>query len=252
MAIVTGSSRNIGREIAAGIVREGGRVVINARESADELDGTAEELRAAGGDVLSVLADLAVRGAVDRMVAEAIEAYKKIDVLVINHSIRPAKGLLDITDEELDLVLGVNLRATFHLLQAVLPGMVERGAGSVVMLGYPPAGGRAGVVAEPRAHSLASLAAKHAVIRSAMYEFSPHGIRFNWVSPGMTDTLRKHPEWYPDAGGQLQAREDMLRLVPMRRPGQPGEVAAAVLFLASDDASYVNGTMIGADGGFPL
>jgi NAD(P)-dependent dehydrogenase (short-subunit alcohol dehydrogenase family) len=254
VGLITGSSRNIGKEIARRFVREGAAVVVNAATSADELQETADELRAEGGRVVPVLADVSKRTEVQDMVEQGIQELGKIDVLVLNHSIRPSKPLLEVTDEEWELVLGVNLHATMYLLQAVLPGMIERGSGSVISLGRPGEGGRGGVHGPKRAHSNASLAGKHALVRGAMYQFSPLGIRFNFVSPGLMNTVRKNPDWYPEAEtlGKPQLDPEILAHVPMGRPGEPYEVADACVFLASDEASYVNGQLLGVDGGFEL
>jgi 3-oxoacyl-[acyl-carrier protein] reductase len=255
VGLITGSSRNIGKEIARRFLREGAAVVLNAATSADELEQTAAELRGEGGGrVLPLLADVSRRAAVEEMVAQGIEQLGKIDVLVLNHSIRPSKPLLEVTDDDWELVVGVNLNATMYLLQAVLPGMVERGSGSVISLGRPGEGGRGGAHAPTRGHSNASLAGKHALVRGAMYQFSPLGIRFNFVSPGLMNTARKHPEWYPQAAavGKPQLDPQVLAHVPLGRPGEPYEVADACVFLASDEASYVNGQLLGVDGGFEL
>jgi NAD(P)-dependent dehydrogenase (short-subunit alcohol dehydrogenase family) len=253
VGLITGSSRNIGKEIARRFSREGAAVVINARGSADELEATTAELRAAGARVLPVLADVSSRQAVNDMVAQAIDAFGKIDILVLNHSVRPSKPLLEVTDEDWELVVGVNLHATMYLLQAVLPGMVERGEGCVISLGMPGRGGRGGAHATLRGHSNASLAGKHELVRGAMYQFSPHGIRFNFVSPGLTNTIRKSPEWYPQSPtGPAHLQPEIMAHVPLGRPGEPYEVADACVFLASDEASYVNGQLLGVDGGFDL
>jgi 3-oxoacyl-[acyl-carrier protein] reductase len=253
VALITGSSRNIGKEIAKGFVEGGGKVVVNAASSADELAATAGELEAMGGEVLAVLADTSTRAAVEDMVAQAIGRFGKIDVLVLNHSIRPAKPFMDVSEEELDRLIAVNFKSAFHLLQVVLPYMVEQRTGSVISLGLPGRGGRAGMHSPPRMHINAIFAAKHAMIWWGMQQFSEYGIRFNFVSPGLTATIRKNADWYPNKpDGAPELDPDTLLHVPLGRPGQPREVAEAVLFLASDEASYVNGTLIRADGGFEL
>jgi 3-oxoacyl-[acyl-carrier protein] reductase len=253
VALVTGSSRNIGKEIVTGFVQGGGSVIVNAATSADELEATAEELRAMGGDVLAVLADTSSRDTVEDLVAKSIERFGKIDVLVLNHSIRPAKPFLEVTDEDFEHLLGVNLRSAFYLLQTVLPHMVDQESGSVISMGFPGVGGRGGQHSPPRMHINAIFAAKHAMVHWGMREFSRYGIRFNFVAPGLTATVRKNAEWYPNKpDGKPQEDPVLLAHVPLGRPGLPSEVAQAVLFLASDDASYINGTLIKADGGLEL
>ena len=236
-----------------GFVEGGGKVVVNAATSADELDATAEELRALDGDVLAVLADTSRREAVEDMVARAVERFGRLDVLVLNHSIRPAKPFFDVTEEELDHLIGVNFKSAFHLLQVVLPHMIDQRGGSVISLGLPGRGGRAGMHSPPRMHINAIFSAKHSMIWWAMQQFSQYNIRFNFVSPGLTATVRKNADWYPNKpDGQPELDPVMMAHVPLGRPGQPREVADAVLYLASDEASYVNGTVIRADGGWEL
>jgi 3-oxoacyl-[acyl-carrier protein] reductase len=246
VALVTGSGRNIGREIAAAFVREGAAVVVNARESADELAATEADLRSRGGRVLAVLADVSKRAAVDDLVSRALEAFGRIDVLVLNHSRRPAKPLLELTDEDWQLVVGTNLDSALYLLQAVLPGMVERGDGCVLVCGR----GSSGAHAPLRAHYSAAVEAKNALVRAAMYEFSPLGIRFDFVRPGLMSTVRKNPEWYPGApAGLPQLDPEILRHVPLGHAGDPATIGDACVFLASGRASYVNGQTLGVDGG---
>jgi 3-oxoacyl-[acyl-carrier protein] reductase len=249
VGLITGSGRNLGKQVASRFAQEGAAVVVNARSSADELEETTAELRAEGARVLPVLADVSSRGAVNDMVAQAIDAFGKIDILVLNHSVRPSMPLLEVTDEDWELVVGVNLHSTMYLLQAVLPGMVERRDGCVISV----ARGSGGVHAPLRAHYSATVAGKEALIRAAMYQFSPLGIRFNFVRPGLMNTSRKNPEWYPHAPtGTPQLAPEIMQHVPLGRAGESYEVADACVFLASDEASYVNGQVLGVDGGFEL
>jgi 3-oxoacyl-[acyl-carrier protein] reductase len=246
VALITGSGRNIGKQIATAFVREGAAVVVNARESADELAETEADLRGRGGRVLAVLADVSKRAAVDDMVSQALDAFDRIDVLVLNHSLRPAKPLLEVTDADWELVVGANLASAMYLLQAVLPGMVERGDGCVLVSGR----GSGGVHAPLRAHYSAAVEAKNALVRAAMNEFSPLGIRFNFVRPGLMDTVRKNPEWYPHAStGSPQQNPEILKHVPLGYAGGPATVGDACVFLASDHASDINGQALGVDGG---
>jgi 3-oxoacyl-[acyl-carrier protein] reductase len=244
--LVTGSSRNIGKAIAEGFAREGASVVLNARESADELAAAAAELQAAGHEVIEVLADLGNREAVDDLVARGVAAFGKLDVLVINHSTRPHRPFLELTGEEWDEVLAANLDATFYLCKAVLPGMIERGGGSIVAVG-----GTTGRMAIPgKSHAAAALSGRNALLLSLIPEVGPHGVRINFVFPGTIDTIRKHPEWYPEApGGRIQDLPELARQVALGRPGTSEEIAAAVLFVASDEAAYVNGAMVEVNGG---
>jgi 3-oxoacyl-[acyl-carrier protein] reductase len=219
VVLVTGSSRNLGKAIAEGFAREGAQVVLNARESALELEATASELRARGHDVLPVLADVGDPDAVDRLVGGALDAYGRIDILMINHSVQPTRPFLELTREEWHSVVAMHLHSTLYLCQAVLPGMVERRSGHVIAIG---GGSGTGSRIYPRPHVYASIAGRTALLRSLIQEFGPYGIRFNFVSPGVMETVRNHPEWFPgapDDGRSPHKSEALLQAIPLGRPG---------------------------------
>jgi 3-oxoacyl-[acyl-carrier protein] reductase len=252
VALVTGSSRNIGKAVAFAFGREGAAVVINARESQDELDQTAGEFRAEGYDVLPILANVADPTAAAGLVDEAVARFGKIDILMMSHSIRPVKSFRKLTLEEWHDVIGVNLHSKFYLLREVLPRMAESGGGSVIAIGGSgPAGGMM-ASARGRAHLTAAGAGAQALLSALQREYAWKGIRINYVSPGITNTFRKHPEWYPQSPAEgPQADPELVQTIPLGRIGQPEEIAEAVLWLASDEASYVVGATITVNGGWP-
>lgn len=264
VVLVTGSSRNMGRRVAERFASEGARVVINAAQSRDELDAATAAMRALGYDVLPVLADLAKPQQVTDLVGRAEEAFGRIDVLVIAHSVRPLQHFLSITAEEWQRVVDVNFTSVYHLAQAVLAPMVERGRGVIiaisgtsgdgpVLLPQEAAGGLEGLNVHPRSHAFTSISARTVLLKTLMREFSRYGIRFNFVSPGIMDTSRVHPDWYPgDDAIPPQHQPHWLRQVPMGRPGDPDELASVVLFLASSEASYVNGATVDVNGGWRM
>jgi 3-oxoacyl-[acyl-carrier protein] reductase len=250
VVVITGSSRNIGKAIATSFAREGASVVINAGHSAQELEETAAELQAAGHDVLPVLADLSEIEAVEDMIAAVLERFGRIDVLVLSHSSRPLTPLLETTPEQWHEQIAINLHSAMYLCRSVLPGMVQRGGGSVITVG---AAGRFVSAKYPRHAAFAALAGRRTLMASLLYEFAPHGIRFNSVGPGIMDTIRKNPEWYPDApDGIPQNNPAVLATIPLGRAGRPEEVASAVLWLASEEAEYVNGANIDVTGGWSM
>jgi 3-oxoacyl-[acyl-carrier protein] reductase len=250
VTLVTGSSRNIGKAVAVAFAREGARVVINASRSAGELEQTRAELERAGHEVLAVLADLSDVDAVERMVADVRQRFGPIEVLVICHSSRPLTPLLKMTLEEWHEQIAVNLHSAMYLCRAVLPGMMEAGGGSVITVTN---GGRFVSARYPRHAAFAALAGRLTLMQSLLYEFAPHGVRFNFVGPGIIDTVRKHPEWYPDApAGRPQDSPAVLATIPLGRAGRPEEVASAVLWLASEEAAYVNGATIEVTGGWRM
>jgi 3-oxoacyl-[acyl-carrier protein] reductase len=250
VALVTGSSRNIGLAIAEGFARGGARVVLNAAESEGELEAAAADLRSRGFDVLPALADISDPEAVTRMVDHVVDAFGGIDHLVINHAVRPIGKVLEISHEDWHWVQGVNFHGTFYLCKSVLPVMIERGGGTIVAIAGNTDTSRILGIADPKSHTLSSLAGRTTILRSVMSEYAPDGIRVNFVQPGIITTERKHLEWYSKQEGSPQRDERSLQSVPLRRPGTIDEVAAAVLWLASDDASYVNGATLAVTGGW--
>ena len=249
--LITGSSRNIGKAIAYRFGKEGANVILNARESEDELATTAEEFRAESIRVLPCLADVSDKEQVDQMIERASHTFGNIDILMINHSVRPSTPFLEITKEEWDWVLGINLHSTLYLCQAILPGMIENGGGSVIAVGGN-SGGSGGLSTAKRSHAMAAGAGRTGLLRALMREFAPHGIRFNFVSPGIIDTIRKHPEWYPGQSGGPQNQPERLKQIPLGRAGVSEELVGAVISLASEDASYVNGATIAVNGGWGM
>jgi 3-oxoacyl-[acyl-carrier protein] reductase len=247
VVLVTGSSRNIGKAIARKFAVEGARVVLNAKESADELAQADAEIRALGAETMATLADVADPVAVASLIDGVLDRFGRIDTVVLSHAVRPYRPFAEITHQEWHEVIGVNLHSAFYLCQAVLPGMAARGEGNIVAIG-----GDVSTVSThyPRSHAFAALAGQRAMLRTLVGEYGPHGVRINFVAPGVVDTVRKHPEWYPDAPrGGPQTRSDVPSRIPMRRVGTPDEIADVVLFVTSDAASYLNGATIDVHGG---
>ena len=143
-ALITGASRNIGKEIALTFAREGADVILNTRTNGQELEAVAAQCREFGVKTHTVLGDVSDSPRVSAMVNEGIEALGKIDILVSNVAIRPHRPILEVTDDEWHQVLGVNLDSAFYLCKAVLPGMMERRSGSIVALG-----GQAAITGRP-------------------------------------------------------------------------------------------------------
>jgi NAD(P)-dependent dehydrogenase (short-subunit alcohol dehydrogenase family) len=250
VVLVTGSSRNLGLAIAQGFAAEGARVVLNASRSAQELQDAAGALRDAGHDVMAELCDLARPGEAEELIGRIAARFGALDVLVICHSTRPLTPLLQTGDEQWHEQVAINLHSAMYLCRAALPGMIAKGGGSVITLTN---GGRFVSARYPRHAAFAALAGRKTLMESLLYEFAPQGIRFNFVGPGIMDTRRTHPEWYPDvADGTPQRDPRVLATIPLGRAGRPEEVAAATLWLASDEAAYVNGATIDVTGGWSM
>lgn len=240
VAIVTGAGQGIGRAIALAAAGEGMRVTVNDinPETAGE---TARQIRDAGGQAVAHAGDISVKVDVERMVATTLDHWGRVDLLVNNAGIEPSASILEMDEDTWDRVMAVNLKGVFLCTQAVGRVMSEQGGGVIVNISS--IAGKA----IPLAHRSAYAASKAGIVgftKEAAREFAPYGIRVNAICPGvietpMTAAARQDPE--------IMAR--WTREIPLQRLGKPREVAALVLFLASDEASYITGQAYHVDGG---
>ncbi len=235
VAIVTGGGRNIGAEIAKLFADEGARVAIIDldRERAERTKG---EIVDAGGTAIAVVADVSNGNAVAAAVRGVVECFGRIDILVNNVAISDNKTILDITEEEWDAVMAVTLKSQFLMAQHVARQMIAQGGGGKIVNLGSTSGHRG------RSRAIAYSAAKGGVAnltRAMAVQLAPHGIRVNSVSPNKTGS--------PVGKDAFDPTRPITNLVG--RPGQPMETARAVLFLASDDASFVLGENLFVDGG---
>jgi 3-oxoacyl-[acyl-carrier protein] reductase len=256
-ALIAGAARNIGKAIALTYAREGADVILVAREARDALDATAKECEGLGVKVLPLLADVGDHAQVEDVVKQGLKRFDKVEVLVSVAALRPHKPFWEISYEEWNRVLSVNLHSTFYFAKALAPSMMEkRNGGSIIALG-----GLASMTGQPiRAHVVASKTGLYGLIKALALELGPFGVRANLIAVGHIDTARKNPEWYPEGGGvpymgEGGAGSDGSALgtsdgtTPLRRLGSPQEVANVALFLASDESSYVTGDRIICAGG---
>ena len=227
--VVTGGAGGIGLAIVDVFVREGARVL-----SVDLRDTK-------GAD--SLIADLADVAAVKGVIPEAVARLGRVDVLVNNAGVQPDGSALDVTADEFDRTFAVNARAPFLLMQDACRHFLSReGGGSIVNV----ASANALRNESPEAPYNASKAALVALTKAFAHEFGHLGIRVNAVCPGETVTPEEEVEMTDEDRHTLR---EYLQRVPMRRPARPGEQAAAVLFLASEDASFITGESLLVDGG---
>lgn len=244
-ALITGASRNIGREVALTFAREGADLLLNTRTSHAALEAVAAQCRELGARTHTVLADVSDSSEVSRMVGEGIEALGKIDILVSNVAVRPHKPILEVSNEEWHQIMGVNLHAAFYLCKSVLPGMMVRRSGSIIALG-----GQSSITGRP--NTAAVTTAKTGLlglIRAIAAEMAPYNIRANMVNPGSTDTERRHPEWYPEFHEVSRDSEQHLSTLPMGRQATVQDIANACLFFASDESAYITGDRLNVVGG---
>jgi 3-oxoacyl-[acyl-carrier protein] reductase len=237
VALVTGAGHGIGRAIAEAFSRNGDRVVV-ADRSEERAREVAEAIAASGGEALPVAVDVGDATAVERAVGEAIDRFGQIDVLVNNAGIYPNTPVLEMAETEWDAVFDTNVKGVFLVSRAVARQMAARGAGGrIVNLSSGSAkSGRVGA-----AHYCASKAAVEMFTKVLAMELAPHDIVVNAVAPGLIEV----PGW-------SLSEEYINALVvatPMGRMGQPEDIARAVLYLASPEATYITGTVLGVDGG---
>lgn len=239
VALVTGSTLGIGKAIARRFVAEGAKVVFNSHRD----DEAAAALCAELGDAnaLFVQADIADAEAVKAMVARGAERFGPVNVLVNNAGMDVFTNPLEMTPEQWQRCLGVDLEGAWNCCRAVLPGMLEGGAGSIVN------------IASVHGHKIIPgcfpyPVAKHALIgltRSLGIEYAARGVRVNSISPGLI--LTERVQTWLDADPAAAKRQ--VELLPCKRVGQPSEVAYTALFLASDEARFINASDILIDGG---
>jgi 3-oxoacyl-[acyl-carrier protein] reductase len=254
-ALIAGASRNIGKEIALTFAREGADLILISRQMNDDLMQAARECESRGVRALPVAADVGDAEAVNRAVQQSLGHFGKVDVLVSVAAIRPHKPFWEISNEEWNQVLAVNLFSTFYFAKALAPGWIKSGAGGSIVA----VGGMASLTSQPnRAHVIASKTGLYGLIKALALELGPYGVRANLLAAGLIGTERRNPEWYPEGGGVphgiASSKPDGTPLgrsegTPLKRVGTPQEVANVALFLASDESSFVTGDRIICAGG---
>ncbi len=237
VAVVTGGAQGIGKAVALLLAEQGADLVISDInfEKAEE---TAKQIETLGRKSMAVRANVALTDEVEKMVLAILERFGRIDILVNNAGIARDKLLLRMTEEDWDLVLDINLKGTFNCTKTVIRYMSKQRSGKIVNI--------ASVVGEMgnagQANYSASKAGVIGLTKTVAREFASRGINVNAIAPGyivtpMTDAL---PE---------KAKEELKRLIPMERLGQPEDVAQAVLFLVSEASNYITGQVINVNGG---
>jgi NAD(P)-dependent dehydrogenase (short-subunit alcohol dehydrogenase family) len=242
-AIVTGGAGGIGRATSLAFAAEGARVAVVDLQ-ADAAAAVVEEIRAAGGEAIAISADVSSESEIERVIAQTLEAFGGVDVVFNNAGIIRRTTAVETTVEEWDRVFGVNVRSIFLMCKHVVPIMAASGGGSIVNTGSGwglKGGGKA----------ISYCASKGAVVnmtRALAIDHGPQGIRVNSVNPGDVNTgmLRDEArQLAQDTDAFLAESADR----PLQRMGEPREIAAAVVWLASDESSYVTGSALVVDGG---
>src|SRR6202140_1552097 len=236
-AIPTGAGRNIGRAIALALAEDGASVVVNVRSNRAEAEAVAREIEAKGGKALVHIGDVADPAAVQAMADAALKQFGRIDILVNNAALRREKPFTEMSYADWREIMDVTLDGTFHCVKACLPALRKSGAGTIVNIG----GLSAHTGAKNRAHVVTAKAGIIGFTRALAHDLADDGITVNCLVPGLIGTPR--PKDKPEPAHHLT------RQTITGERGRPEDVAAAVRFLCSPAARYINGQAIHANGG---
>lgn len=244
VAIVTGSSRGIGKAVAERFAREGARIVVNYVRNKKAADAVAAGIRKAGGEAVAVKADVSKRADAERLIKSAVKAFGRLDIVVSNAGIVIDRPFIESTDEDWIASIENNLHGFFNVCQAALKPMLKQKWGRIIatcscITEVADFGGNKFSVCT------ASKGGITAMLRPIAAEVAREGVTVNGVSPGYIAT---------EMLGEIDPAglEATLGLVPMRRYGKPEEIAAAMAFLASEDAAYITGQVLRVNGGLSM
>ncbi|MDD3824546.1 MAG: SDR family NAD(P)-dependent oxidoreductase [Anaerolineae bacterium] len=238
VAIVTGAARGIGRAIAVALAREGARVAALDLDLV-QLDDLVGQGRTRGGEMLALSVDVTRKEQIQEAVGQVLARWGRIDILVNNAGIYEVLPIEAISEEQWDRVLAVNLKGAFLCCQAVIPTMKRQGSGSIVSMASS-AGKSGGTLSG--AHYAVSKAGVICLTKQLARELGPHGITANAVAPGRIDTPMIHL-------ASDEENEAFRLRTPLGRLGTPEDVAGAVVFLVSDEASFITGEIVDVNGG---
>lgn len=240
VAVITGSGNGIGRETALIFAMEGAKVVVC---DFDKVAGeeTLKLIRSAGGEAIFIQVDVADQDSVNQLIEKTVEAFKRIDILINNAGITRDGMLKKLDAKSWQQVIDVNLTGVFYCTQAVLPYMVEQGKGKII--NTSSVSGVYGNVGQT--NYAATKAGVVGLTKTWAKELGRNGINVNAVAPGFIET--RMVETVPE-----KVIQSLVEMVPLRRLGKPEDIAKAYLYLASDDADYVNGTVLHVDGGIVM
>ncbi len=243
VAVITGSTKGIGKAIAHAMAKAGAKVVISSRKQ-DACDEVAAEITKAGGDAIAIACHIGKRSDCEALIAKTREHWGQIDTLICNAAVNPYYGpLTGLTDEAFDKVMQTNVRSNLWLANLVQPEMAARRDGTIIIVSS--IGGLKGT--DVLGIYAISKAADFQLARNLAVEFGPHNIRVNCIAPGLVRTDFAKALW--ENPKMLEATE---KRTPLRRIGEPDDIAGAAVFLASRAGSWMTGQTIVIDGGVTI
>lgn len=240
--IVTGGSRGIGASICRSAAEQGAKVLVNYVSNSESAASVVKNIERNGGDAIAVQADVTDMSSVQEMINQALESWSKIDILVNNAAIWKESHIDMMTDAIADETMSINFNGTLNCIRAVIPTMIKQQSGSIINISSTAA--QRGEAFH--SHYAASKGAVTSLTKSLASELGPKGIRVNCVCPGWT---------YSDMTAEVfRGGNDSIiaETIPLRRIGKAEDSAAAVVFLASDEASYITGISLNVNGGSVL
>jgi len=243
VALVTGSTRGIGKSIAEELARVGAKVAVSSRK-ADACEQVKKEFEKNGFEVLAQPCNVSRKEELQALVDATLEKWGRIDVVVANAAANPYYGpLTGIADDALDKIFANNVKSVLWLAAMTLPGMASRGAGSFIFIGSI-----GGLLASTVIGAYGtSKAAGHHLVRNLAAEWGPKNVRVNAIAPGLVKTEFARALWEDE-----KRRAERIQATPLRRLGEPRDIGGIAVFLASDAAAFITGQCIVADGGVTI
>ncbi len=243
VAVVTGSSRGIGRAIAETMAAFGAKVVVSSR-TAEACEPVAQGIRDRGGTAIVIPCNISRKPEVEALATGAVERFGRVDILICNAAVNPVYGpLSQLTDDAFDKIMGANVKSNLWLCNLLIPGMSERGGGAVVIVSSIAGIRGTGVIG---GYGI-SKAADFALCRNLAVEWGPSNVRVNCIAPGLIKTDFAKALWEDET-----VLEQRNRQTPLRRIGTPDEIAPVAVFLASSASSFMTGQTVVVDGGVTI